>query len=86
MPKKEARRELEELCLEVREEKVANTGDAPADTVAGVSPTQGLTEGDEVLLEVWEKPPPPPPSDEDDDGDDDKPGKGKGKGHGKKKD
>jgi serine/threonine-protein kinase len=90
MPKDEARSELESLGLKVKEEKAENPGDQVEGTVAGVSPTSGLVEGDEVVLEVWDKAPAPPSDDDDDgdedDGDDDEPGKGHGKAKGKKKD
>lgn len=86
MPRDEAKSELESLGLKVKDEKVENPGGEVEGTVAGVSPTRGLVEGDEVVLEVWDNPPPPPPSDDDDDGNDDEPGKGHGKAKGKKKD
>jgi serine/threonine-protein kinase len=89
LPKDEARSELESLGLKVKDQKVENPGGEVEGTVAGLSPTRGLVEDDEVVLEVWDKPPPPPPSDDDDDdedGDDDEPGKGHGKAKGKKKD
>lgn len=85
MPKDEAKAELESLGLRVKDEKVANPGGRPEDTVADVTPTRGLTDGDEVVLDVWDKAPPPP---EEDDGEDEDHGKdddrGKGQGKGKK--
>jgi serine/threonine-protein kinase len=81
-PKDEADKELEDLGLEVKDEKVDNPGGMAQDTVAALSPTDGLQEGDEVTLSVWG--PEPKVDDDDDDGDDDKPGKGKGRGKGKK--
>lgn len=79
-PRDEAKKELEDLGLEVKDEKVDNPGGMAQDTVAALSPTEGLREGDEVTLSVWG----PEPKVDDDDGDDDKPGKGKGRGKGKK--
>lgn len=95
MPRAEARSALEDLGLRVDVQRVANTGDHAAGTVAGIRPTRGLVEGDEVVLEVWGKLP-PSEEDEDDDEEDedefedeedefeDKPGKGRGKAKGKK--
>ncbi|MFP5252490.1 MAG: protein kinase domain-containing protein [Actinomycetes bacterium] len=90
LPPDEAEEQLEALGLEVREEEVANPGGRPEDTVADVTPSRGLTEGDEVLLRVWDKAPPPPEEEREDEDEEDedpehgKPDKGRGKAKGKK--
>jgi len=96
LTREDAKARLEELGLKVKDEKVANLDGQAEGTVAGLSPTGGLTEGDQVTLEVWGSAPQltddddDQDDDEDDDGDDDgddgKPGKGHGKAKGKKKD
>jgi serine/threonine-protein kinase len=80
-PRDEVKRELEQLGLKVKDEKVENLGGEAEGTVAALSPTDGLVEGDEVTLSVWG---PEPKVDEKHDGDHEKPGKSKGRGKGKK--
>jgi tRNA A-37 threonylcarbamoyl transferase component Bud32 len=82
MPEDAAKAELEELGLSVKDEQVDNPGDRQEGTVAGLAPTRGLTDGDQVTLRVW-GPAPSFESDEDDDEDSHekaKPDKGDGKG------
>ncbi len=80
-PEDAVKQELEQLGLKVKGDKVDNPGGEVEGTVAALSPTDGLVEGDEVTLSVWG---PEPKVDEKHDGDHDKPGKGKGRGKGKK--
>jgi serine/threonine-protein kinase len=53
---KEVEDELKALGLVVEREDVDNDGSHEKDTVAGVSPTTGLTEGDTVIVSVWRNP------------------------------
>jgi eukaryotic-like serine/threonine-protein kinase len=88
---KEVKRELEDLGLDVRDQKVeATSPDQAKDTVASVRPNGLVEPGSTVTLEVWKEYKAPKDDDwdddEDDDGDDksDKwpdghPGKGKGR-------
>ena len=50
--------ELRDLKLEVDTKPVDNPGDRDADTVASVSPTSGLVEGDTVTVEYYREPEP----------------------------
>jgi serine/threonine-protein kinase len=83
MPKDEARAQLEERGLRVKDEKVDNPDGLAPDTVAGVSPTRGLREGDQVVLQVWGAPPAEDDGDDDEDDEWGKPGKHAGKGKAK---
>ncbi len=53
---KEVADELKSLGLKPKEEKVDNDGTHEEGTVASVSPTSGLQEGDEVTVGVYDKP------------------------------
>jgi serine/threonine-protein kinase len=50
--------ELRDLGLEPRTRELANPGDEDADTVAAVSPTKGLEEGDRVEVAYYGRPEP----------------------------
>jgi tRNA A-37 threonylcarbamoyl transferase component Bud32 len=58
MPKEEAKQELTELGLKVKDEKVENPGDQTEGTVADVEPSGTLEPDDEVTLYWWDKPKP----------------------------
>lgn len=77
LPKDDAKSRLEDLGLEVKEEKVDNLEGQPEETVADIAPTGRVEPGDEVTLSIWGKPIVEKVAPE-------KPGKGKGhkkKGH-----
>ena len=76
MDKETAKKQLEELGLKVKDEKVENLENRPEDTVADISPTGEVQEGDEILLSVWDE-----PVVEQVVPDDEKASKGKAKGH-----
>jgi len=52
--------DLRALGLEPRSKEIANPGDQKADTVAAVSPTKGLQEGDRVEVAYYGEPKPSP--------------------------
>lgn len=56
--------ELRDLGLEPRSRRVDNPGDEQADTVADLSPTRGLREGDTVTVSYFGRPPEPEPEPE----------------------
>jgi hypothetical protein len=58
LPKDEAKRQLTDLGLRVKDEKVENPGDRNEGTVADVQPSGTLEPGDEVTLYWWGKPKP----------------------------
>ncbi|MGZ8738012.1 MAG: protein kinase domain-containing protein [Nocardioides sp.] len=84
MDKDAAKDRLEDLGLAVKEEKFENLEDRPEDTVADISPTGEVQEGDEILLSVWDEPVVDQVVPDDDDGVDEKAPKGKGKAKGHK--
>ncbi len=55
-PFPEVEAELRELGLNVQRDDVDNDGTRETDTVAGVSPTSGLSEGDTVTVSVYRSP------------------------------
>jgi serine/threonine-protein kinase len=83
-----AKDRLKTLGLKVKEEKVENLEGRPEDTVADISPTGEVQEGDEILLSVWDAPVVEQVVPDDDDEDEKAPkGKTKGpKGHNEKDD
>ena len=69
----EVEEELKALGLEVEKVELDNDGSHPEETVAEVSPTSDLSEGDTVTVSVWKKAKGGPPDD---------PGNGNGEGNG----
>ncbi len=83
-PFPEVEQELKDLGLVVQKEDLDNDGTHEKDTVAGVSPTTGLSEGDTVTVSVWRNPeaggPPEDPGNGNGNGPGDEPGNEEGDG------
>ena len=67
-PKDEAKKDLEDLGLEVDETEVDNPGDQEKDTVADVSPSGQVEPDSTVTLSVYGDPPKDKPSNGNDNG------------------